>query len=256
VGHAAAPLVALRHGAVGRPHRGAAPDADLPRGLQRGPHRPVVRDDPHADAAAVLLRPRPAHPAHPVRAHRDRRRVPPLDHVREDDRALRRAGLRAQGPHPQPRPAVQDDRLRPCDVRGHPVRRGDPGPVPARVDARRLCPAALPDGQQDPRDRGGPARPLRQGGAGTDHARDQPRGARRRSVPLGPHRPRRGHQPHPPGRLQERGHRPEGRAQGRVEQPHWQETLRWSARKLVPFLREQKIIGGPMEFLWRKAYLV
>ncbi len=38
--------------------------------------------------------------------------------------------------------------------------------------------------------------------------------------------------------------------------PHWQESLRWSARKLVPFLREQKIIGGPAEFLWRKAYLV
>lgn len=41
-----------------------------------------------------------------------------------------------------------------------------------------------------------------------------------------------------------------------LNNPHWQETLRWSARKLVPFLREQKIIGGPMEFLWRKAYLV
>ena len=38
--------------------------------------------------------------------------------------------------------------------------------------------------------------------------------------------------------------------------PHWQESLRWSARKLVPFLREQKIIGGPWEVLWRKAYLV
>jgi P-aminobenzoate N-oxygenase AurF len=38
--------------------------------------------------------------------------------------------------------------------------------------------------------------------------------------------------------------------------PHWQESLRWSARKLVPFLREQKIIGGPWETLWRKAYLV
>jgi hypothetical protein len=38
--------------------------------------------------------------------------------------------------------------------------------------------------------------------------------------------------------------------------PHWQETLRWSARKLVPFLREQRLIGGPTEALWRKAYLV
>lgn len=38
--------------------------------------------------------------------------------------------------------------------------------------------------------------------------------------------------------------------------PHWQDSLRWSARKLVPFLREQGIIGGPTEFLWRRAYLV
>lgn len=38
--------------------------------------------------------------------------------------------------------------------------------------------------------------------------------------------------------------------------PHHQETIRWSARKLVPFLREQGMIGGPSEILWRKAHLV
>jgi hypothetical protein len=38
--------------------------------------------------------------------------------------------------------------------------------------------------------------------------------------------------------------------------PHHQAMLRWSARKLVPFLREQGIIGGPMEVLWRKAHLI
>ncbi|MHA6796517.1 AurF N-oxygenase family protein [Pseudonocardia bannensis] len=37
--------------------------------------------------------------------------------------------------------------------------------------------------------------------------------------------------------------------------PNYQETLRWSARKLVPFLREQGIIGGPSEIFWRKAHL-
>jgi hypothetical protein len=41
-----------------------------------------------------------------------------------------------------------------------------------------------------------------------------------------------------------------------LNNPHWQESLRWSARKLVPFLREQRIIGGPTEVLWRKAHLV
>ncbi|MBW0088520.1 diiron oxygenase [Pseudonocardia sp. KRD-184] len=38
--------------------------------------------------------------------------------------------------------------------------------------------------------------------------------------------------------------------------PHHQEMMRWSARKLVPFLREQGLIGGPTEVLWRKAHLV
>jgi hypothetical protein len=41
-----------------------------------------------------------------------------------------------------------------------------------------------------------------------------------------------------------------------VANPHHQETLRWSARKLVPFLRDQGIIGGPSEILWRKAHLI
>jgi hypothetical protein len=49
---------------------------------------------------------------------------------------------------------------------------------------------------------------------------------------------------------------PEVGRKAALANPHWQESLRWSARKLVPFLREQRIIGGPSEFLWRKAYLV
>jgi hypothetical protein len=38
--------------------------------------------------------------------------------------------------------------------------------------------------------------------------------------------------------------------------PHHREMLAWSARKLVPFLREQGVIGGPSEILWRKANLL
>lgn len=38
--------------------------------------------------------------------------------------------------------------------------------------------------------------------------------------------------------------------------PHHQDTVRWTARKLIPFLREQGMIGGPSEVLWRKAFLV
>lgn len=38
--------------------------------------------------------------------------------------------------------------------------------------------------------------------------------------------------------------------------PHHQDMLRWSARKLVPFFREIGIVGGPSEALWRKAHLI
>ena len=45
-------------------------------------------------------------------------------------------------------------------------------------------------------------------------------------------------------------------AQAARNNPHHQEMKRWTARKLVPFLREQKIIGGPTEILWRRAHLI
>lgn len=38
--------------------------------------------------------------------------------------------------------------------------------------------------------------------------------------------------------------------------PNHQETLRWSARKLIPFLREQGLVGGPSELLWKRAHLI
>ncbi|MFP5023183.1 AurF N-oxygenase family protein [Pseudonocardia phyllosphaerae] len=38
--------------------------------------------------------------------------------------------------------------------------------------------------------------------------------------------------------------------------PNHRESLRWTARKLVPFLREQGVIGGPSELLWKRAHLV
>jgi len=49
---------------------------------------------------------------------------------------------------------------------------------------------------------------------------------------------------------------PEVGRKAALANPHHQETLRWSARKLVPFLRAQGLIGGPSEALWRKAHLV
>ncbi|MCW0216215.1 MAG: diiron oxygenase [Pseudonocardia sp.] len=49
---------------------------------------------------------------------------------------------------------------------------------------------------------------------------------------------------------------PEVGRKAALANPHWQETLRWSARKCVAFLRDQGMIGGPTEALWRKAYLI
>jgi hypothetical protein len=38
--------------------------------------------------------------------------------------------------------------------------------------------------------------------------------------------------------------------------PHHQETKRWTARKLMPYLREMGLIGGPTELQWRRAHLI
>jgi hypothetical protein len=40
------------------------------------------------------------------------------------------------------------------------------------------------------------------------------------------------------------------------DNPRYQASMRWTARKLVPFLREQGMIGGPSERLWRHAHLI
>jgi hypothetical protein len=49
---------------------------------------------------------------------------------------------------------------------------------------------------------------------------------------------------------------PEVGRKAALANPHWRETLRWSARKLVPFLREQGLVGGTSEVLWRRAHLI
>src|SRR6185312_8339267 len=38
--------------------------------------------------------------------------------------------------------------------------------------------------------------------------------------------------------------------------PHHQESRRWMAGKILPFLREVGIVGGPSEALYRRAYLI
>jgi hypothetical protein len=47
----------------------------------------------------------------------------------------------------------------------------------------------------------------------------------------------------------------EGRAAA-LANPHFHETRHWMAEKIVPFLREERLIGGRSEALWRKAHLL
>ena len=46
-----------------------------------------------------------------------------------------------------------------------------------------------------------------------------------------------------------------GRAAARANPQH-RESLRWMAAKIMPFLREVGIVGGPSEALYRKAFLI
>ncbi|MCE3553959.1 diiron oxygenase [Pseudonocardia sp. RS11V-5] len=49
---------------------------------------------------------------------------------------------------------------------------------------------------------------------------------------------------------------PEVGGKAALANPHWQDSLRWSAGKCVEFLRDQGLVGGPTELLWKKAHLV
>ena len=47
----------------------------------------------------------------------------------------------------------------------------------------------------------------------------------------------------------------EGRAAA-LANPHHQETRRWMAERIVKFLREEGLIGGPSTALWRRGHLI
>jgi len=47
----------------------------------------------------------------------------------------------------------------------------------------------------------------------------------------------------------------EGRAAA-LANPHFHETRRWMAGKIVPFLRDAGLIGGRSESIWRRAHLI
>jgi hypothetical protein len=41
-----------------------------------------------------------------------------------------------------------------------------------------------------------------------------------------------------------------------LRHPDYRETLRRSAEKIIPFLTEVGLIGGPTTWLWRRAHLL
>ena len=84
-----------------------------------------------------LLREGPDRPRVPVGAHRDRRRVPALDHVRARRAEARRAGVPPAAARRRARPRVQDPRPGRGRLRRDPRRRGGPRRHAARLDARR-----------------------------------------------------------------------------------------------------------------------
>jgi hypothetical protein len=41
-----------------------------------------------------------------------------------------------------------------------------------------------------------------------------------------------------------------------LNNPHWQETIRFAGERIMPFLQESGLVGGPGMYLWRKSFLL
>ncbi|RZQ62636.1 AurF N-oxygenase family protein [Amycolatopsis suaedae] len=41
-----------------------------------------------------------------------------------------------------------------------------------------------------------------------------------------------------------------------INNPHWKDTLRYAGERIMPFLQEAGLVGGPGMYFWRKAHLV
>ena len=208
---------ALRDGVLGRAERGPAGGAH-PAGVGLGRlHRHLVRADPPADDAAGDLRDGPVVTGVPVGAHRDRRRVPALDHVRPRDGEAERARLPAEPQGDGAGAVLQDGRLGGGRLRRHPGGRGGPRRHAARLDARRAGRALRAHDQQHPRGRGVAAHEVRPRRGDPEDGHDRPgpppRERAARGVVRLPHR----HQHGQPARLRRgrSGRRPRQAGSGR-----------------------------------------
>lgn len=38
--------------------------------------------------------------------------------------------------------------------------------------------------------------------------------------------------------------------------PHWRATIAWAGEKIMPFLQESGLVGGPGMPFWRKSFLL
>ncbi|CAA9259179.1 MAG: hypothetical protein AVDCRST_MAG54-2394, partial [uncultured Actinomycetospora sp.] len=216
---ARAPGLALRHRALGAPHARAAGGAGQARGLQRRERRAVVRSAAHAAPAQGLLRRGPDLAARPVRAHRGRRRVPPLADVRAHGGHRRRRPLRPARVGPPARQALLGGQPGSGRLRRDPRGRGGARPAAARAGERRPRPAPDAPGQPHPHHGGGAPRLLR---PRRGHPRDGDDLAHREGLPALHHRVHldvRGAQPDQPEGLRVGRHRPRRGPPRRAGQP-------------------------------------
>jgi hypothetical protein len=59
-----------------------------------------------------------------------------------------------------------------------------------------------------------------------------------------------------PGVYKAVGIRPKEGVQAALNNPHWQGSIRFAGERIMPFLQEAGLIGGPGMFLWRKSFLL
>ena len=59
-----------------------------------------------------------------------------------------------------------------------------------------------------------------------------------------------------PGVYKAVGIRPGEGVQAALNNPHWQDSIRYAGERIMPFLQESGLVGGPGMFLWRKSFLL
>jgi hypothetical protein len=59
-----------------------------------------------------------------------------------------------------------------------------------------------------------------------------------------------------PGVYKAVGIRPKEGVEAALNNPHWQNTVRYAGERIMPFLQESGLIGKPGMFFWRRSFLL